>query len=1067
MKGRGILKRTKKETITESSRTTRVKLYKSGKQWVQCLLTRVGLLKIATHPAPHKVQLDESEANLDSKSTTLLKGVLAAGAMIGGGTVASTGALAATTTGAQTTATNNAANSALANTDHVSLTQGTTSQVTSTSGSLSTSETSTSTSATSTSASLTSNSTSAKEPASTMSTTSQTMSGTATSATSQTINANSLVDTTAPTTSNVDQLKQLVAQANTFMATDSYKNADSVYQQAYQAAIAQYQAVLAKNQVSESDASYGLSELQSLMTAIDAGITPEQLATQMVLASTQASSGLGTLDTNTKQGDTPAFWGQDGNNKYKWIAGDKHNRLWWDVNAYTTRDTGQTIEYAQHNINVQKTDLGNGSGLTKWTITFYPGHGIWYKGWGAASRYPLQQGQMGFYLTKDYQIIGKVNIHTSMIPGTTYQKEGTGKGFVVRTSADNPNSGDVDPESNISFKPGEVNLKNGVISSVQNDYYHLGRYADIWHMSKDDFDKSVFSDWVSDNKDKLGNSFARNNEFDEATARAGQNSKDMVVNQAPFKENKSFNKDTIGTALYLQSWGNTTNGQNASYTVTFTTLHSNADQAELAAGSYNGAFSGVYAIINSWQDSSWKNLQGQLVGQEVYNLKIDDKAGTGTIDSTIPNSLTSESVSESESSSKIESESESESRRVSESASTSVSESASVSVSESALTSASESASTSASESASASASESASASASESASASASESASASASESASASASESASASASESASASASESASASASESASASASESASASASESASASASESASASASESASASASESASASASESASASASESASASASESASASASESASASASESASASASESASASASESASASASESASASASESASASASESASASASESASASASESASASASESASASASESASASASESASASASESASTSPSEPASMSASESHKFDSDSTAESQSISLSQSLSASVSASLSMSTSIKGLHDYASEEIDFTSTSATDHGQTAPIILQDQTATNQAALQHATQHGKDKLPQTGATTNHGGLWGGLGLLLAGLLGRKKKRQTPKD
>ena len=101
------------------------------------------------------------------------------------------------------------------------------------------------------------------------------------------------------------------------------------------------------------------------------------------------------------------------------------------------------------------------------------------------------------------------------------------------------------------------------------------------------------------------------------------------------------------------------------------------------------------------------------------------------------------------------------------------------------------------------------------------------------------------------------------------------------------------------------------------------------------------------------------------------------------------------------------------------------------------------------------------------MSASVSASLSMSTSIKGLHDYASEEIDFTSTSATDHGQTAPIILQDQTATNQAALQHATQHGKDKLPQTGATTNHGGLWGGLGLLLAGLLGRKKKRQTPKD
>ena len=450
---------------------------------------------------------------------------------------------------------------------------------------------------------------------------------------------------------------------------------------------------------------------------------------------------------------------------------------------------------------------------------------------------------------------------------------------------------------------------------------------------------------------------------------------------------------------------------------------------------------------------------------ESASTSASESASTSASESASTSASESASTSASESAST--SASESASTSASESASTSASESASTSASESASTSASESASTSASESASTSASESARTSASESASTSASESASTSASESASTSASESASTSASESASTSASESASTSASESASTSASESASTSASESASTSASESASTSASESVSTSASESASTSASESASTSASESASTSASESASTSASESASTSASESASTSASESASTSASESASTSASESASTSASESASTSASESASASASESASASASESASASASESASASASESASASASESASASASESASTSPSEPASMSASESHKFDSDSTAESQSISLSQSLSASVSASLSMSTSIKGLHDYASEEIDFTSTSATDHGQTAPIILQDQTATNQAALQHATQHGKDKLPQTGATTNHGGLWGGLGLLLAGLLGRKKKRQTPKD
>ena len=170
------------------------------------------------------------------------------------------------------------------------------------------------------------------------------------------------------------------------------------------------------------------------------------------------------------------------------------------------------------------------------------------------------------------------------------------------------------------------------------------------------------------------------------------------------------------------------------------------------------------------------------------------------------------------------------SQSASESASTSASESASTSASESARTSASESASasTSASESASTSASQSASTSASESASTSASQSASTSASESASTSASQSASTSASESASTSASQSASTSASESASTSASQSASTSASESASTSASQSASTSASQSASTSASQSASTSASESASTSASQSASTSASESA-----------------------------------------------------------------------------------------------------------------------------------------------------------------------------------------------------------------------------------------------
>ena len=61
-----------------------------------------------------------------------------------------------------------------------------------------------------------------------------------------------------------------------------------------------------------------------------------------------------------------------------------------------------------------------------------------------------------------------------------------------------------------------------------------------------------------------------------------------------------------------------------------------------------GPSRGGYAIVNSYQDG-WQNLQGELVGQEVYNLKIDN--GSGSIDSTRPSELTSESTSESTSTS--------------------------------------------------------------------------------------------------------------------------------------------------------------------------------------------------------------------------------------------------------------------------------------------------------------------------------------------------------------------------------------------------------------------------------
>ncbi|MDH4960181.1 hypothetical protein [Ligilactobacillus salivarius] len=413
--------------------------------------------------------------------------------------------------------------------------------------------------------------------------------------------------TTTGTTAK-DKLQGLINQATDFVNSDAFKSSSSDLKTALAATVKQYATVMqSSTSLTEQDYQYGIDSLTLLMNEIKT--LSSLIKPNIFMADAQTNSSLGTPDGNTAPRDTPAYWGNDGN-KYKWIVGDKNNRLWWDVNAYTTRDTGQTIEYAKNNVNIQTKDLGNGK--TEWTVTFYPNKGIWYKGFDPL-KYGLKNAQMGFYLTKDYKIISDVNVHISLQPGTTYSywSGGLTTGLKVRDSANDLALGDVNPETDITFKPGEVNQTNGVISSATNPYYQFGRYADIWNMSSDNFNKSVFTG-ISGGSDKNHDSFTKNNEFDSATARDKQSSKDMVVNKAPFTT--SFNKNTIGTAMYFQSWGNGTDrSMNASYTVTFTTLHSNADQADLAAENYNGAFSGGYAMINSYQDT-WQNLQGQLVG---------------------------------------------------------------------------------------------------------------------------------------------------------------------------------------------------------------------------------------------------------------------------------------------------------------------------------------------------------------------------------------------------------------------------------------------------------------------
>ncbi|MGK4016045.1 accessory Sec-dependent serine-rich glycoprotein adhesin, partial [Ligilactobacillus salivarius] len=704
----------------ENDRKTHVKLYKAGKQWVSSLISSIGLIRV------FKGKLDKSTMNTqlvskekDKKSedklssdgiAAALKGVAALGAVAGGTVLTANTALADTK--------QLDSNQNLVNKDTVNLSSG--------SGSSSTSESSTQSAASvskSESVSLDTNSSSTSETRSDSNSKSESISESKSDSNSQSVSSQttskseSLVSTslensqTTTGTTAKDKLQGLINQATDFVNSDAFKSSSSDLKAALAATVKQYATVMqSSTSLTEQDYQYGIDNLALLMNEIK---TPSSsIKHNIFMVNAQTNSSLGTPDGNTASGDTPAYWGVDtknNNNKYKWIAGD--NRLWWDVNAYTSRDKHQTIDVAKNNVEVKKEDLGGGK--TKWTITFYPGHGVYYDGY-KASDYGLVNAQMGFYLTKDYKIPDKIdgnynyiNIHTSIIKGTTYTYNKDYK-YTVRTSAKDPTSGDVDPESDIKFMPGNVNQTNGVIGSTMNPYYQFGRYADISHMTPDNFKKSVF-DGIPDGSDKNHESFASANELDNATARVvaiqdkqgskdivpnkvqdKQGSRDMVANKAPFTT--SFNKDTIGTAMYLQSWGDSKGSMDASYTVTFTTLHSNATQAELAAGNYNGAFSGVYAIANTFQNNvdvyhagwgRYPTLQGQLVGQEAYNLKIDDKSGTGTIDSTVPSKLTSESNSESESESKSSSESVSTSQSQSESKSVSTSQSESTSTSSS------------------------------------------------------------------------------------------------------------------------------------------------------------------------------------------------------------------------------------------------------------------------------------------------------------------------------------------------------------------------------------------------
>ncbi|MEE3742083.1 accessory Sec-dependent serine-rich glycoprotein adhesin [Streptococcus dysgalactiae] len=97
--------------LEESSRKTRVKMHKSGKQWVRTVMSSIGLLRLFKGISTEEVKIQEGKTEFQNHShaINLLKGLAATGAMLGGSVIMADQVMAeeVTTEGVQPLATAN------------------------------------------------------------------------------------------------------------------------------------------------------------------------------------------------------------------------------------------------------------------------------------------------------------------------------------------------------------------------------------------------------------------------------------------------------------------------------------------------------------------------------------------------------------------------------------------------------------------------------------------------------------------------------------------------------------------------------------------------------------------------------------------------------------------------------------------------------------------------------------------------------------------------------------------------------------------------------------------------
>ena len=270
--------------------------------------------------------------------------------------------------------------------------------------------------------------------------------------------------------------------------------------------------------------------------------------------------------------------------------------------------------------------------MVKWTVVFFPNKGLTKNNSTVSG---LQSAKFGVALTKDYRIIGDVTV--------TIDSQGT---YIAVDGHGNEKAFTPDPEVTQSFNPAtDVDLSGWVNSSTmpgENNDYLLGPYYfttdSSWgktnlgntFFKEDTVGNNVYTQqqFIGELHDLWTDNYTIRNEDSNALDGGDYYKKHLIYD--PLYNGRGgaysdgfFNSDDFGSAMIFKSQGKTGTGksQNASYTISFVTQHTDSYQSDLAKGPNGQQFSGIIANTYSYQNAYY-NMYSIALGEQRSLKKV-------------------------------------------------------------------------------------------------------------------------------------------------------------------------------------------------------------------------------------------------------------------------------------------------------------------------------------------------------------------------------------------------------------------------------------------------------------